>query len=142
MQTWPAPAFSATTVVDLATLRPGERAGLIVFGGDYAWIGVERGDGPPRIVLRVLENAAQGREEREVAAIDAPRGALTLRVTVGPGGVCTFAAGDGTRMTALATTFTARPGRWVGAKVGLFAAAPADARQTGYVAVRSFEVGR
>jgi hypothetical protein len=45
-------------------------------------------------------------------------------------------------MTALATTFTAKPGRWVGAKVGLFAAAPADARQTGFVTVRSFEIGR
>ena len=142
MQKWPAPAFTATAVVDVAQLRIGERAGLIVFGTDYAWIGVERGEGPQRVILRVLENAAQGGEEKDVAGMDAPPGLLTLRVTVAEGGVCTFAAGDARRMTALGLAFTAKPGRWVGAKVGLFAAAPAAQRQTGHVTVRSFDVAR
>jgi beta-xylosidase len=142
MQKWPAPAFSATAQVDVSMLQPGERAGLIVFGADYAWIGIERGEGPHRVVVRALEKAAEGGEEKELAGIDAPPGHVTLRVSVAPGGVFTFAAGDARHMTALGPAFTAKPGRWVGAKVGLFAAAPATRRQTGHVTVRSFDVGR
>jgi len=129
-------------VVDVARLREGERAGLVVFGADYAWIGVERREGPLSLVMRVLENAGQGRTEREVGRITAPPGPMRLRVSIGPGGVCRFSAGDRQTMTSLGVPFTAKPGRWVGAKVGLFAAAPAGAKELGYATVRSFVVSR
>jgi hypothetical protein len=111
---------------------------LIVFGASYAWIGVERTDGARRIVLRVVDDAANATMEKDVASVEAPTGSLSLRVSVGAGGVCTFSVGSRT----LGPLFIARPGRWVGAKVGLFAAAPEGSRQTGHVTVRSFLVSR
>ena len=129
LQKFPAPAFTVTARIDVSELRDGERAGLIVFGADYAWVGIERaagttshGDaGPPRCGQRRQRGSAG-------------RGALHGRiryasVAVADGGQCQFNIGP---------AFVARPGRWVGAKVGLFATAPLRSAQTGSVAVRSF----
>lgn len=138
MQKFPAPEFAATAVVDITHLRPGERAGLIVFGASYAWVGVERTEGPLRIVMRSVEDAAATALEEEVASMDAPSGPLSLRVSVGSGGVCAFSVGART----LGPPITAKPGRWVGAKVGVFAAAPEAQRATGHIVVRSFLVSR
>ena len=138
MQKFPAPQFTATVTLDTSGLLVGERAGLIVFGASYAWIGVERTDGARRIVLRVVDDAANATMEKDVASVEAPSGSLSLRVSVGAGGVCTFSVGSRT----LGPLFIAKPGRWVGAKVGLFAAAPEGSRQTGHVTVRSFLVSR
>ena len=55
---------------------------------------------------------------------------LTLRVAAGA--QCQFNIGP---------SFTARPGRWVGAKVGVFAAGPPAATITGSVTVKAFTVG-
>ena len=133
MQKFPAPEFTATVRLDAGGLRDGERAGLIVFGADYAWIGVERANGSRRLVVRAVENAASGAGEKELANEPAPEGVITLRVSVTKGGVYRFNRGP---------AFTAKPGRWVGAKAGIFASAPHDRRQTGHVNVRSFEVER
>ena len=54
-----------------------------------------------------------------------PAGPLELRVAVGEGAVCQFSwrrAGAG--FVPIGPSFVAQPGRWVGAKVGLFAGAP------------------
>ena len=136
LQKFAAPEFTATVSLDPTRLRPGERAGLIVFGADYAWIGVERTATGTRVVFRVMENAAAGESEREVAASDAPSGPLVFTVAVTQGAVCIFSA----RALPLGLSFTAKPGRWVGAKVGLFAAAPEGNVQRGSAVFRAFEV--
>jgi hypothetical protein len=67
-----------------------------------------------------------------VASLPAPPGPVHLRVEWRSGGRCRFGASfDGRRFTTFEPTFAARPGRWVGAKVGLFAAAaPGQAART------------
>ena len=50
-------------------------------------------------------------------------GPVWLRVTVTAGALCQFAYSlDGSHFSLAGETFHAVPGRWVGAKVGLFAA--------------------
>ena len=141
LQKFPAREFSATVTIDASGLREEERAGLVVFGADYAWIGVERASGAQRLVLRVMENAAQGTVEREAAAVALSGRSVTLRVSVGADAVCRFAVVRDSEET-IGPSFTAKPGRWVGAKVGVFAAAPLGSRATGHVLVRSFVVSR
>ena len=142
LQKFPAPEFSATVNVDPSDLHDGERAGLIVFGADYAWIGVERASGAQRVVLRVMDNAAQGTAEREGATVALTGRAVTLRVAVGRDAVCRFAVVREGREEPVGPPFTAKPGRWVGAKVGVFAAAPLGSSDTGHLLVRSFVVSR
>ena len=124
LQKWPAPAFAARTRLDPAGLREGERAGLVVFGLDYATLAVERA--ARGLVLRKARctGADQGSPEAEEARLPIDGGPIELSVTVGPDASCRFAYSRGvTTPLPIGEPFAARPGLWVGARVGLFATA-------------------
>ncbi|HEX8411792.1 MAG TPA: pectinesterase family protein [Thermoanaerobaculia bacterium] len=122
---FPARAFTATTTVDPSAVKRGQRAGLVVFGMDYSALVVEGGS-IKRVTAR---DADKGGAETELgrAAIDAP---VQLRITVSPHAVARFSyrverlasarRGEGDDFIPLGPAFVARPGKWVGAKVGLF----------------------
>ena len=142
LQKFPAPEFSATVDIDVGALRQGERAGLIVFGADYAWLGVERSAGAQGLVLRIMENAAQAMSEREAAAVALTGTSATLRVSVGRDATCRFAVVREGKPETIGPVFSAKPGRWVGAKLGVFATAPPGSQNTGQLLIRSFVVSR
>lgn len=129
LQKFPAETFTVSTRL---TAGEGARAGLVVFGADYQWIGVERRPEGARLVVRRVLKAAEGGPEEEVQAEALADATVELRVAVGAGGRCRFAwrTGDGPWRES-AAEFTAQPGRWVGAKVGLFAERLDPARPTG-----------
>jgi len=128
LQKLPALSFAATAALDAGGLQEGQRAGLLVFGLDYALLAVERvREG---LVLRrvTARGASQGAAETVEASrpLDSPL--VQLRVTVEPEAVCRFAfSTDGVSFTSLGPAFTARPGLWVGARIGLFAEGRAGA---------------
>jgi len=116
MQKLPAEEFSVTTRLDQTTAA---QSGLIVFGYNYAWIGVRDG----RLVQVTVMQAADKPVETEKVIAGQLAGPVYLRVEVAAGGRCRFSFSvDGRTFTALGDVFTASVGRWVGAKVGLFAA--------------------
>jgi rhamnogalacturonyl hydrolase YesR/beta-xylosidase/lysophospholipase L1-like esterase len=120
LQKFSGPAFTVTTRVDPSGLRAGERAGLLVMGADYSALVVERtarGLVLRRVVARDADRGAAESEQASVA-IDGP---VDLRVSVAPEAICRFSYGGGGEFKTIGTAFAARPGRWIGAKVGLFA---------------------
>ena len=123
LQKFPAPAFRVTTRLEFSPQAPGDRAGLIVFGNDYAWLGLQaaaNGLQLTRVVAKASDGAAATGESVIPAKVAGP---VWLRVTVTAGAVCQFAYSlDGSHFAPAGETFPAVPGRWVGAKVGLFAA--------------------
>ena len=124
LQKFPAPAFTATAAMDHSHGVAGESAGLVVFGQGYAWIGLKKGEAGSRLVLAVSNDARTGAAEREVASLTGRGPRVYLRVTVSAGGRCRFSASDdNVRFTSIGEEFTAKPGVWVGAKLGLFAIA-------------------
>ena len=151
MQKFPAPQFSAEVTLSLqAAEAPGLRAGLIVFGYDYGWIGVrERADGGQELVQVLCPRADKGGKESVLASVPWPAGqAVTLRVQVDADLSCRFffrSAGEGgsAPFAALGKPFTASSSRWVGAKVGLFCSAAPGAAKTGaHADFGPFSVGR
>jgi beta-xylosidase len=140
LQKFPAPAFTADVVLNANELQPGERAGLIVFGETYAWIGFEHRGAQRVVVVRSVERAQEGKEESLNFSEPFDGRQLTVRVTVARGAQFRFAVVDNGKTREVGRTFQATPGRWVGAKVGLFAAAPADARDTGWASFARFSV--
>jgi beta-xylosidase len=141
MQKFPAPAFTVTTRLEFAPRAEDERAGLIVFGYSYAWIGLRQKPRGLRLVLAICENANEGEVEKEVAGLDLPRATVHLRMSVDAHARCRFAYGfDGLAFEALGCEFQARQSRWVGAKVGLFAVCRTDAAQTGYAEFGGFRI--
>ena len=156
LQKFPAPEFTATAKLKVSAKADGAQSGLVVMGNDYARLAVEkRGDG---FMLRLCtcRKAEKGSPE-EVVDI-APLAALRiygegsylthecevyLRVTVAEGGVCTFAySTDGKRFRKVeAEPFTASPGKWIGAKTGLFSIQPAGVDR-GWIDVDWFRIDR
>ncbi|HVS53469.1 MAG TPA: glycoside hydrolase 43 family protein [Opitutaceae bacterium] len=136
LQKFTGPSFTATTVLDATALGENSDAGLIVFGYGYAWIGVHRDVDGVRVryacdtnhVPRPAGAIADGAFHINVdskARVAASK--VFLRVTVAADAKCTFSFGeDGEHFTELnpGSAFQATVDRWIGAKVGLFAAAP------------------
>ena len=141
MQKWTAPEFVATTRLDVGGAAVGETAGLVVFGLDYAWIGVTRSAKGRRLAVKANIDARSGGGEKEIAGLDLPKSVLYLRASIAAGGKVRFShSADNRRFTPLGDVFTAKPGHWIGAKIGLFAIAPPDAARTGHVDIDWFRV--
>jgi beta-xylosidase len=124
LQKFPAPAFTVTAKLEFSPAGPGESAGLIVFGYDYAWIGLRSGARGARLVQVAFKNAEASLGSATEASADAAPGPVYLRVSVDANGRCRFSyGGDGVNFAPLGAAFEASVDRWVGAKVGLFASA-------------------
>ncbi|WP_079022130.1 glycoside hydrolase 43 family protein [Streptomyces sp. NRRL F-5193] len=125
-QRLPAGARTAEVRLRLASDTPGARAGLVVLGDAYAWIGLERApDGRPLLAHRFAPGNAD-RERDAARAVPLPTGTDTvlLRVEATADARCRFSYDAGGGPVRLGPEFAATPWRWVGALLGLFAAAP------------------
>ena len=143
LQKFPAPSFTVTTILQFAPATEGETAGLVVFGYDYAVLGLRRTATGTRLVLRVNRGANQpGAEEHEVAGVDlTDSAAVSLRVTVDPAAHCQFAYSlNAQPFHPIGEPFQATVDRWIGAKVGLVATAASTATQTGHADFDWFHV--
>jgi beta-xylosidase len=155
-QKLPGMTFSATSSIALAPgSQPGERAGLVVLGYDYAWIGLENTVDGLRLVqvtrlksdIGLSTGKLQHSSETMLTAPVAVNGPVQVRAAFVPVEVplaapdfphywpsmlratqarVTFSYSvDGVTFTPLGPAFVTQPGRWVGTQVGLFAQAPA-----------------
>jgi beta-xylosidase len=145
-QKLPALAFTATTQLRFRPQRTGERAGLTMLGQRYGWIGVERREGGSYVVQGVRDAVDHSAREIRAKGPQIGDGPVWLRleaepvtITVGPPSFTPYWPSmlreaharvrfsyslDGVRFVPLGGTLESRPGRWVGAQMGLFAQAP------------------
>ena len=138
LQKFPALAFAVDTRLEM---RIGS-AGLIVFGNDYAWIGIRDGQ-----LVQVSAHQAHREPRFKESLADRPLPEFVhLRVQVTEGALCTFAFSiDGETYSTLGDPFKATVAQWVGAKVGLFATGdPGDFADFDFFRVESAspQVGR
>ncbi len=149
LQKLPAPAFSATSRLDLHAKKAGEVAGLIIFGMDYAYVGIQKTRHGFRLIQNVCRKADKGSPEQTIDSVDVKGPTVTFRVDVKPENPeeiipkvrCSFSYSlDGASYARIGEVFVAREGVWVGAKVGLFSSAPARAAAAGYADVDWFHV--
>lgn len=113
LQKFPAAEFIVETKLELAPDHASLHAGVVVMGNEYAALDVVRtaaGYG-----LRLL-TSAEGVESLVVG-----ESSVTLQVRVGAGGVCRFGVMlDSGGFYQLGPGFFAKPGRWIGAKIGIY----------------------
>ena len=125
LQKLPAREFTATTVIDAAHLRDGERSGLIIMGREYSYLAVLKSGSGVRLI-RVT-----GTSEEGTLTLKSPT--VYLRVTVTDEANCEFSfSRDGKSFETLGEGFKAKPGMWIGAKVGLFALGSAESPTRGH----------
>ena len=140
MQKFPAEEFTATAKLTFTAKQDGEQAGIIVMGWDYSYLSVRKAGDKFILQQAVCKDAEQQNPEqvKELASFpveylkmpgvaDNEWKTVYLRVKVTKGAVCTFAYSlNGKKYTTVGDAFTARQGKWIGAKVGLFCVTPND----------------
>jgi hypothetical protein len=124
LQKFPAEEFSATMKLHENMRTRGEKTGLIVFGMDYSYLAIEKSDNNKRaIVYCIAKDASIGKPEKKttITIIDKQTW-VYFRVKVQKEGLCHFSYSlDNINFTTIEEPFNAKEGKWVGAKVGLFA---------------------
>jgi beta-xylosidase len=141
LQKFPAPEFSAIVQLNFEPnpRLAGERAGLIVVGLDYAHIYIESTKAGLTLNQAECKKADKGSPEIVNATVPLSQRNVFLRVSVGKNAQCTFAYSlDGSRFAALGKVFSAREGKWIGAKVGLHITRPEPSNDGGWMDVDSF----
>lgn len=141
-QKLPAPEFAATAKLELYPQEAGETAGLIVFGHSYAYVAIESASEGSRLIhVEGRGSKTDGSSTEEVlesVALAEGTAAVHIRAECRLEAEFRFQYSlDGTDFRPIGKAFTALPGGWVGAKLGLFALQPAQAAKGGYADVDS-----
>lgn len=141
LQKFPAPEFIATTKVTFTPRGEDEKTGLIVMGLDYAYVSVKKRPDGLYVSQTICKDADHGSQERESAGSRLANATFYLRVKVSKNAVCNFEySTDGVKFSSVGEPFTARAGKWIGAKVGLFAVRTGQIRESGYADFDWFRV--
>lgn len=141
MQKFPAEVFTATTKLSFKPRLEGERAGLIIFGTNYAYVSIVKKADGNYISFAVCKDADKGKPETVQQAEKITAADIFFRVKVSKGAQCEFSySTDGNNYTSIGEKLTARPGRWVGAKVGLFCTRNGKTNDSGFADVDWFRV--
>ena len=132
MQKFPAPQFEVTTKLHFSPQSIKDQAGLVVMGFAYAAMGLEKDSLGCTQLFFIIGNGPEGMEEEKVC-IPVEKNEAYLRVTIKAGGKCTFYYSlDGEHFLELDPTFTAKEGRWIGAKVGIFSTNRKEKESSGF----------
>lgn len=143
MQKFPAEEFSVTTKI---TFTPNvklenEKVGFVVMGLNYAALSLKSTKEGIQILYAVCKNADKGNPETENVLTKLEGSTVYFRVTVVKGGICSFSYSmDGKKFIKAGDPFTAEPGKWIGAKVGLFCTRTQQTNDSGFADVDWFRV--
>jgi beta-xylosidase len=119
LQKFPAPSFTATTHVSLSASGD-QAAGLVVLGSDYASVALRRTGDQLSLVRSTVTDAPSGKPAATLS-VGVSQSTQSLRVRCVDAS-CTFEYSPNKQVwRSLGDPFVAKAGRWVGAKIGLFA---------------------
>lgn len=142
-QKFPAEAFTATTKL---TFTPNprletEKAGLAIMGLSYANIALRNDKDGLKLIYAICKDANKGKKETEKIITVLKSSTVYLRTKVNAGAKCRFEYSiDGKSFVDIGEEFIAQPGRWIGAKVGLFCVRSAVTNDSGYADFDWFRV--
>jgi beta-xylosidase len=143
LQKFPAEEFMVTTKLTFKpnTKLENEKAGLMVMGMAYASLYLRSSKDGIDIVQAVCKEAMQGKPEAEKVVAPLKGNTVYLRFVMKKNALYTFSYSlDGDKFVAVAGAFTAAPGRWIGAKMGVFCTRTTQINDSGYADFDWFRV--
>ncbi len=133
LQKFPAPSFTATTKVRFLPQGDGDKIGLVVMGSDYAYVAAKKTPDNILIQFASCKDADKHSTEKESAGLKMPSDVIYFRVQVGMNALCKFSySSDGNQFVNIGELFEAKKGRWIGARIGIFATGLGNTRESGY----------
>ncbi len=140
-QKLPAEEFEVKLKVTFKPKFKHEQFGLCMFGTDYAYISLEKTESGLNMVCRENLQADKNNAEAETAIFPVQGNTFYLGLKVGKNAVYHFSFSDHEEgVTTVAKTFTAKPGKWVGAKIGMFCLRDNITNDAGYADIDWFRI--
>jgi beta-xylosidase len=141
LQKLPANEFTATTKITFNSRFDGEYTGLVIMGLDYSFLCLKQEGGKLFLSQKTALKADKRGTESESKRISITDKTIYLQVKVKAGGVCNFFySEDGQKFNPIGDSFTAREGKWIGAKIGLLALRDGIINDAGSVAIDWFRI--
>lgn len=139
------PYYCAQTCLDYSGLKEGDQAGMVMIGGQYAYLAVRIMKGRPVLVSAVSEGEGWDKKEKVsiLAELENERAGETaspkklllrqklIRQESGPAFTWEYSV-DGAVWIQPETSFAPSDDTWVGAKMGLFAVSGQEREKGGY----------
>jgi len=135
LQKLPTEKFTVTTKLNFIpnTKLENEKTGLVMMGMSYANLALKSKKDGIYIVYTTCKNAEKGKPEDEKTIEKLKGNEVYFRVTVSAGAKCQFSYSvNGADFTNVNDVFQAEPGKWIGAKVGLFCVRTQQINDSGY----------
>jgi beta-xylosidase len=144
MQKFPADEFMATAKLAFKpnTKLVNERTGLIVMGQSYAGLVLKSEKDGVSLVHVVCKKAIDGKPEKETVLGKFKSGEdIYLRVRVARDATAQFSfSRNGEQFEPVREKFQTEPGKWIGAKLGIFCTRDTQINDSGYADVDWFRV--
>lgn len=143
MQKTPADEFTATAKLRFTPNEKlvSEKAGLVIMGYSYAGLAVKHKKEGNYLVYTSCKDAVKGTPEIETELGRLTTADVYFRVTVTKGAHCRFSySTDGQHFANAGDTFQAEPGRWIGAKIGLYCTRTTQTNDAGFADVDWFRI--
>jgi len=143
MQKFPAEQFEVSAKVNFQRMNNDEDAGMMVFGYDYCWLGIQKRNNISYLTFNKCINAETGASESTdtLVEISQPSNSLFFKMKVKEQAICEFSYSfDGEHYQQCSINFKAREGKWVGAKFGFFATRLLKSNDCGAIDIESMEL--
>ena len=143
LQKAPSDEFTATTKLIFSPEVVGEKTGFIVMGRDYSTLSIIKTETGFALQQVICIDAEKLNPEKKIVQMEVPKNEIYLRVQMRCKGICTFSYSiDGKEYNSLNEKFTARQGKWIGVKVGLFSINPMQSGLRGHADVDWFRIDK
>ena len=122
--------------------KEGKFAGLLIMGTNHQSLVITNKSDNFYLQLRRAENAEKGGEEKILKEIKLKNNEVFLKVNVNePNGICQFSYSEnGQKFENIGETFQSKPGKWIGAKVGIYSLSDAKVPRGGYADFDFFRI--
>jgi beta-xylosidase len=144
MQKFPADVYAVYTKFKFSPKLIGEKTGLIVFGEDYGYISITKKQDGNYVSFSSCTKADKGSPEQEGENYKVEGDEIYFQVIVVPemGNKIMVAFGFRTNdiMYKILGKINAKPGRWVGTKVGLFCTRTVKTNDSGFADIDWFRI--
>jgi beta-xylosidase len=140
LQKFPAETFTVTTKVTFNPKAIDEKFGFIIMGIDYAYLSITKKADGNYLSFTTCKKADKGEIEAEqpISKVDKD---IYLKVEVNKNAVCQFSySTDGISFKETGVKFTAVPGKWIGAKMGIFYTRKVWLNDSGYADIDWFRI--
>jgi len=133
--------FTATTKLTFNANTDGEKIGLLIMGLNYSYLCLQLKDGKLYLSQITCLNADKKEKELESELVPIPTNTIYMKVKVDEGGICNFSISlDGLEYSKIGSSFTAKEGKWIGAKIGFLALRNGITNNAGKVEIDWFRI--